>query len=68
MSSFHIVQKELHMKVTNILIQPPSLVAQIEGKSNKAIQEKTKEMTQDIPKEEVVNEEQEVQKKIDFLI
>jgi hypothetical protein len=56
------------MKVTNTLIQPPSLVAQIEGKSNKAIQEKTKEMTQDIPKEEVVNEEQEVQKKIDFLI
>lgn len=57
------------MKVTNVLIQPPSLVAQIEDKSNKAIQEKAKEMTQEIKEvsEEKVDE-QDVQKKVNFLI
>ena len=36
------------MKVTSILIQPPSLAAQLEGKSNTAISEKIKETTAEI--------------------
>ena len=39
-------QKELLMKVENVLIKPPSLVARLEGKANKALVEEAKEAIQ----------------------
>ena len=53
------------MEVTSVLVQPPSLVAQIEGKANKAIAEKTKEVIQEV---EEKSDEQKAQEAIDLLV
>ena len=54
------------MEVTGVLVQPPSLVAQIEGKANKAITEKkTKEMIQEA---EEKSDEQKAQEAINLLV
>lgn len=53
------------MEVTSVLVQPPSLVTQIEGKANKAITEKTKEMIQEA---EEKSDEQKAQEAINLLV
>lgn len=45
------------MKI-NTLIQPPSLAAQLEGKSNKALLLKIKEINKNIAKEKIENSDE----------
>lgn len=53
------------MEVTSVLVQSPSLVVQIEGKVNKAITEKTKEM---IREAEEKSDERKAQEAINLLV
>lgn len=56
------------MKVTSVVVQPPSVVAQIEGKANKALTEKCKEMLQKQQEEAKQTDEQKAESAIDLLV
>lgn len=57
------------MEVTSVIIKPPSMVARIEGKANKAILEKIKENLQaDREKAEQESASQKAQDAIDLLV
>lgn len=54
------------MKINNVIVQPPSLVAQLEGKVNKAFNLKVKELNQKRIEDKQKNESN-FQNKIDLL-
>lgn len=57
------------MKVPNVIIKPPSLVSQLEGKSNKALIQKIEETNQKIlEKKKDSNDTDKSQHLIDLLV
>ena len=58
------------MKVPNVIIKPPSLVSRLEGKANKALIQRVKEINQKVleEKKEVSSEDEKSQHLIDLLV
>lgn len=55
------------MKVENVLIQPPSLVAQLEGKVNEAFRKMSKEELVQFQENQKASDSEKAQQAIDLL-